>query len=151
MGSSDLCHGPSSTDRWPVFQSSVADLPCCVVWPLYVLRPIPRRAWPSASVLPLGHHWSSPLSGRLDSRITSFEACSGFTRVAARTVANLSCIDFCPWSFDAAVAHDASQVATQAYRQFLGLDFHQLSHNTFARHTPIIGLYVKDGTEPARW
>ena len=79
----------------------------------------------------------SPNGRRVGIRIVTFEACSGFTRVAARTVANLSCIDFCPWSFDAAVAHDASQVATQAYRQFLGLDFHQLSHNTFARRTPI--------------
>src|SRR4029434_7085095 len=137
MGSSDFCHGLPSADRWPVLWTSGTDLPCCIVWPLYVLRPIPRRACPCASVLRHEHRWSSPLSGRLDPRIKSFGACSGFTRVAARTVANLSCIDFCPWSFDAAVAHDASQVATQAYRQFLGLDFHQLSHNTFARHTPI--------------
>ena len=107
------------------------------MWRLYVLRPIPRRVRPSASVLPPGPHWSSPLSGRLDSRINSFEACSGFPRVAARTVAHRSLIDFCPWSFDAAVTDYASQVATQAYRQFLRLDFHQLSHHTFARHTPI--------------
>jgi hypothetical protein len=43
--------------------------------------------------------------------------------------------DFRPWGFDAAVTHDAAQVATQAYRQFLGLDFHQLSYNAFARHS----------------
>ncbi|HJY84444.1 MAG TPA: cytochrome P450, partial [Candidatus Binatia bacterium] len=49
------------------------------------------------------------------------------------------------WGFDAVVARCASQVATQAYRQFLGLDFHQLSHNTFARHTPIRPSYVYVG------
>src|SRR5258706_14607430 len=133
MGSSDFCHGLSSADRWPVSRASVTDLPCCVVWPLYVLRPIPRRVCPCASVLLPAHRWSSPLSGRFDPRVNSFEACSGFTRVAARTGAHLSFLDFCPWSFDAAVTRCASQVATQAYPQFLGLDFHQLSPNTFAR------------------
>jgi len=93
MGSSDFCHGLSSADRWPAIRASVTDLPRCIVWRLYVLRLIPRRVCPCASVLWHEPHWSSPLSGRLDPRIKSFEACSGFTRVAARTVANLSIIE----------------------------------------------------------
>jgi hypothetical protein len=51
MGSSDFCHGLSSADKWPAMRSSVTDLPCCVVWRLYVLRPIPLRVCPCASVL----------------------------------------------------------------------------------------------------
>jgi hypothetical protein len=50
MGSSDFCHGLPSADRCPV-RSPVTDLPRCVVWRRYVLRPIPRRGCPCASVL----------------------------------------------------------------------------------------------------
>jgi len=89
MGSSDFCAGHHRSWRCLPAGNTSAALPRCLVWRLYVLRPIPRRGCPGASVLSPGPRWSSPLSGRLDPRIKAFEACSGFTRVAARTLADL--------------------------------------------------------------
>ncbi|SRR6266571_4754490 len=53
-----------------------------------VLRRIPRRVRPPESVVLGGRRWPSPLSGRLGTPIKPFGACSGFTRVAARTLAD---------------------------------------------------------------
>ncbi len=65
---------------------------------------------------------------RGDSALTSlpFEACSGFTRVAARTLASPPKAGICPQGFDGLVALAISQVATKAYRHLLGPDLHRL-------------------------
>jgi hypothetical protein len=63
---------------------------------------------------------------RLGARIDTFGACSGFTRVAARTLAGPPNVGACPWSFDGAVTLAVSQVATKAYRHLLGPDLHRL-------------------------
>src|SRR5262249_27698879 len=104
MGSSDFCPSPHRLWSCRGYLCTATDLPRCGGWLVYVLRLIPRRACPFASVLSNAHRWSSPLSGRLDPRLTAFEACSGFTRVAARTLADLPSMETCvpgasaPWS-----------------------------------------------------
>ena len=55
-----------------------------------------------------------------------FEACSGFTRVAARTLANPPKAGLCPQGFDGLVALATAWVATKVYRHLLGPDFHRL-------------------------
>src|SRR2546422_1886513 len=47
-----------------------------------------------------------------------FEACSGFTRVATRRLADPPMVDRCPESFDKSVTLPAVSVATGANRQF---------------------------------
>ena len=54
------------------------------------------------------------------------EACSGFTRVAARTLAGPPKADLCPQGFDGLVTLAISWVATKAYRHLLGPDLHRL-------------------------
>jgi hypothetical protein len=63
---------------------------------------------------------------RLGARIQPFEACSGFTRVAARTLARPPMADLCPRSFDGSVTLTAYRVATKAYRHLLVPDLHRL-------------------------
>jgi len=63
---------------------------------------------------------------RLGARIQLFEACSGFTRVAARTLAGPPMADLCPRSFDGSVTLAVSRVATKAYRHLLVPDLHRL-------------------------
>jgi len=58
--------------------------------------------------------------------IFPFEACSGFTRGAARTLANPPEAGLCPRGFDGLVTLAISRVATKAYRHLLGPDFHRL-------------------------
>jgi hypothetical protein len=53
-------------------------------------------------------------------------ACSGFTRVAARTLADPPKADLCPRGFDGSVALAVSRVATKVYRHLLGPDLHRL-------------------------
>jgi len=55
-----------------------------------------------------------------------FEACSGFTRVAARRLADPPMVGPCPESFSDSVTLLAASVATGTYRQFPGQDFHLL-------------------------
>jgi hypothetical protein len=52
--------------------------------------------------------------------------CSGFTRVAARTLADPPKADLCPRGFDGSVALTVSRVATKVYRHLLGPDLHRL-------------------------
>ena len=59
----------------------------------------------------------------------------GFTFVAARAFAGYPFGNCCPWGIDESVTLLASQVATEAYRQFLGPDFHRLHWRAFSRHT----------------
>src|SRR5262245_12934593 len=63
---------------------------------------------------------------RLGARIQPFGACSGFTRVAARTLADPPKTGLCPQGFDGLVALAVSRVATKVYRHLLGPDFHRL-------------------------
>ena len=60
------------------------------------------------------------------SRSRSALVCSGFTRVAARTLAHPPNADVCPQGFDGLVARTIAWVATKAYRHLLGPDFHRL-------------------------
>src|SRR5262249_26517664 len=48
--------------------------------------------------------WPSSNERRLGARIQSFGACSGFTRVAARTLGDPPKADLCPRGFDGSVA-----------------------------------------------
>jgi hypothetical protein len=64
-----------------------------------------------------------------------FEACSGFTRVTARTLAGPPCGGRCRWSFDGSVTFTTVQLATEVSRQLLGPDSHRLRHCSFSWHT----------------
>src|SRR5262249_26319449 len=82
----------------------------------YVLRPLPRRAERSSRV-GRSDRPQRPSSNerRLGARIQAFGACSGFTRVAARTLADPPKTGLCPQGFDGLVALAVSRVATQGY------------------------------------
>jgi len=70
-----------------------------------------------------------------------FEACSGFTRVAARRLADPPMVGPCPESFSDSVTLLAASVATGTYRQFPGQDFHLLETRPLSRRTfePVFG------------
>src|SRR5258708_37235304 len=71
---------PRSPNRSPVLQVTAS---------AYVLRPIPRRAGRPSHVGASGRpRRPSSSTRRLGARVTPFEACSGFTHVAARTLAD---------------------------------------------------------------
>jgi len=112
----------------------------------------PHRAWAShvalRTVRPCSSHvprWTpspadvgcfgdrcqpSPFVRRVGVHGTTFEACSGFTRVRARTIANLSTRQ-CTQGFTGCVTADAAWVATEVHRQVLGWNFHPLVLRTF--------------------
>ena len=77
-----------------------------------------------------------------------FEACAGFTRVAAHRLADPPSVGPCPESFDESVALLVVSVATGVHRQLPGPDSHRLEHSTFhgahekgpaARRRPMAG------------
>jgi hypothetical protein len=75
----------------------------------------------------LAHPPKGPVPGRPGrSTIQPFGACSGFTRVVARTLADPPKADLCPRGFDGSVTLAVSRVATKVYRHLLGPDFHRL-------------------------
>src|SRR5262252_5109362 len=78
-----LPHSPRSPSLHAVLNTPVDRIRCSLVGKLRV----PARV-PSLSVLP------SPLSGRVGVHITTFGACSSFTRVTACTVAHLPYVSF---------------------------------------------------------
>ena len=91
MGPSDSCRARlprkrchvGSPDRPPVLQVFAC---------AYVLRPLPRRAGRPSHVGASGRPpRPSSFCGGLGARIGLFGACSGFTHVAARTLADPSC------------------------------------------------------------
>ena len=85
----------------------------------HVLLPLPRWTPPRARVGYFGGGWQlSPLFRRVSIHFFTFEACSGFTRVAAREIANLPEGDIVP-----AASACAGQVATESYRQLPGGSF----------------------------
>ncbi len=89
MSPSDACRTRPSLGPLATSSASATGLPCCQFPPAYVLRPLPRRAGRRSSV-GASHRPQRPSSmeRRLGARIRPFEACSGFTRVAARTLAD---------------------------------------------------------------
>ena len=84
------------------------------------------RATFTVSVHPVALGGLRPIERGLGARIRPFEACSGFTRVAARTLADPPKAGLCPRGFDGSVALAVSRVATKVYRHLLGPDFHRL-------------------------
>jgi len=103
------------------------DLPCCQSPPVYVPCPLPRRAGrPSRVSVSSRPRRPSSHERRLGTRIHPVEACSGFTRVTARTLAGPPRADCCPRGFDGSVTLAIARVATKAYRHFLGPDLHRL-------------------------
>ena len=127
MSPSDSCRTRLPMEPLPGFPDSPTGLPCCESPRVYVPRPLPRRAGRPSLVGRSGRpRRPSSIERRLGARIQTFEACSGFTRVAARTLAGPPEADICPRSFDGSVALAIARVATKAYRHLLGPDFHRL-------------------------
>jgi hypothetical protein len=62
-----------------------------------------------------------------------FRALLGFTRVAARRLADPPKVGHCPESFGKSVALLAASVATGVHRQFPRPDLHRREHSTFSR------------------
>ena len=92
-------------------------LPRCAENRSSVLFPVPRWTPSPACVGCFGDRCQpSPFVRRVGVHGTTFEACSGFTRVTARTIANLSARQ-CTQGFTVSVAVDAAWVATEAHRQ----------------------------------
>src|SRR5713226_2633472 len=111
---------------------SPTGLPCRESPRVYVPRPLPRRAGRPSHVGRSGRpRRPSSNERRLGARVQPFEACSSFTRVAARTLADPPKAGLCPQSFDGSVALAISWVATKAYRHLLGPDLHRLRRLTF--------------------
>jgi len=77
----------------------------------------------------------SPLFRWVSARDFTFEACSGFTRVAARRFADPPKVGLCPESFDRSVTLPGVSVATGVNRQFPRQDFHLQENSAFARRT----------------
>jgi hypothetical protein len=127
MGPSDACRAHPPKGRIPGRPGRSTGLPCCQSPRAYVLRPLPRRAERSSGV-GVSDRPRRPSSNerRLGARIQPFGACSGFTRVAARTLADPPTADLCPRGFDGSVALAVSRVATKVYRHLLGPDLHRL-------------------------
>ena len=127
MGPSDACLAHPLKGPVPDRPGCATGLPCCQSPRAYVLRPLPRRAERSSRV-GVSDRPRRPSSNerRLGARIQPFGACSGFTRVAARTLADPPKADLCPRGFDGSVALAVSRVATKVYRHLLGPDFHRL-------------------------
>ena len=98
-----LLSGPLPAEalpRWQPDRSPVLQIAACA----YVLRPLPRRAGRPSSVGASGRlRRPSSFFGGLGARIGCFEACSGFTHVAARTLADPSWTGLCPRGFDGTV------------------------------------------------
>ena len=101
------------------------DLPCCPVCCADVPRPLPRRANPWSSVgCSHGLQRPSRLFRPVGPRDFTFEACSGFTHVAARQLADPPEVGLCPKSFDQSVTLLAVSVATGVSRQLPRQDLH---------------------------
>ena len=101
------------------------DLPCCPVCCADVPRPLPRRANPW-SLVGCSHGLQRPsrLFRPVGPRDFTFEACSGFTHVAARQLADPPTVGLCPKSFDQSVTLLAVLVATGVSRQLPRQDLH---------------------------
>jgi hypothetical protein len=118
---------PAPKEPVPGLPGRATGLPCCQSPRAYVLRPLPRRAERSPCVGRSDRpRRPSSIERRLGARIQPFGACSGFTRVAARTLADPPQADLCPRGFDGSVALAVSRVATKVDRHLLGPDFHRL-------------------------
>src|SRR5205814_9397074 len=89
----------------------------------------------------------SPLFRRVGVHIITLEACSGFTRVTARAIANLPKGDIVP-----AASARAGQVATESNRQLLGWIFHPLVLSALVAHQifPIYSRYPRSSRLASR-
>ena len=102
------------------------DLPCCPVCCADVPRPLPRRGNLGSSVRCSPRlQRPSRLFRPVDPRDFTFEACSAFTPVAARRLADPPTVGLCPKSFDQSVAFLAVLVATGVSRQLPRQDVHR--------------------------
>jgi hypothetical protein len=136
MGPSDACLAHAPKGLVPGRPGRATGLPCCQSPRAYVLRPLPRRAERSSRVgVSDRPRRPSSIERRLGARIQPFEACSGFTRVAARTLADPPKADLCPRGFDGSVALAVSRVATKVYRHLLGTGLSPAALTDLARHT----------------
>src|SRR5262249_12950914 len=97
MSPSDVCRARPPKVPLSGHPDGPTDLPCCKSPRAYVLRPLPRRAGPLSHVGGLSRpRRPSSMQSRLGARITAFEVCSGFTHVAARTLAGPPKADVVP-------------------------------------------------------
>ncbi len=104
MSPSDSCRARLPMEPLPGSPDSPTGLPCCESPRVYVPRPLPRRAGRPSLVGRTGRpRRPSSIERRLGARIQPFEACSGFTHVAAHTLAGPPEADLCPRSFDGSV------------------------------------------------
>ena len=88
MSPSDACRARPSAGPLAVDPASATGLPCCQSPRAYVLCPLPRRAGRPSCVGVSGRpQRPSSMEKGLGARSRPFEACSGFTRVTARTLA----------------------------------------------------------------
>ena len=83
--------------------------------------------------VPIAHR-PSPLFRRVGVHTFTFEACSGFTRVAARGFAQRALPSFVPRASAIQVAPTASRAATELNRQLLRWNFHPLETSAFVAH-----------------
>src|SRR5215831_9057962 len=99
--------------------------------PSSVLFPVPRWTPSSACVGCVDDRCQpSPFVRRVGVHGSTFEACSGFTRVTARTIAYLSARQ-CTQGFAGYVTADNARAATEAHRQVLGWNLHPLVLRAF--------------------
>src|SRR5712692_4290519 len=116
-------HGAVAPSPWPFDRPPVLQITACMSVP----RPLPRRAGRPSRVGRSGRpQRPSSRVKRLGARIHPFEACSGFTRVAAHPLANPPKAGLCPRGFDGSVTLTIARVATKAYRHLLRPDSHRL-------------------------
>ena len=109
--------------------------------PPVLRRTLCRRATPHTPVsypraigrlLPT-HRWFSPFPQQVDPLDFTFEACSGFTHVAARLLADPPTAGPCPESFGNSVTLLAASVATVVHRQLPRQDLHLQEHSIYHR------------------
>src|SRR6266545_4179561 len=84
--------------------------------------------------------WPDGIRTRVGAHNVPFDACSGFTRIAARRLADPPMVGRCSESFSNSVALLAASVATGMYRQFPGQDFHLQETRPLSRRTFMVAF-----------
>jgi len=125
MSPSDFPPGSTLMMERGLYGPAGRDLPCCPVCCADVPRPLPRRGNPWSSVgCSHGLQRPSRLFRPVGPRDFTFEACSGFTRVAARRLADPPKVGLCPEGFSRSVTLATASVATGVSRQLPRQDLH---------------------------